>query len=206
MQKTLIIDYGFGNLTSVYNAVVAVGGAPFVSSDPDEMALAYSIILPGVGSFGGGMEALQRLGFADALQREVLELGKPLLGICLGMQLLATEGTEHGNFKGLNLIPGVVDRLHPTDAMLRVPHIGWDDVRFRDINHLSHNLGEGSVFYFVHSYAFYPKFEEHSVGLCDYGGAFTAAVARDNIYGTQFHPEKSQKAGLQILSNFLTMR
>ncbi len=206
MKQTIaIIDYGVGNLTSVVNAFLALGHEAFVARRSDELGRATHLVLPGVGAFGDGMQKLQRAGWVETLGVEVKEKGKPFLGICLGMQLLATTGTEHGVHSGLSWIPGIVERLSPSDPGLRVPHIGWNDVRFARREGLYAGLGETDVFYFVHSYVLKPSEPSVVNGVCFYGADFVASVEVGNIRGTQYHPEKSQKAGLKVLENFARM-
>jgi imidazole glycerol-phosphate synthase subunit HisH len=204
--KTFIVDYGSGNITSVVNAVRAVGGDPLVSADPRQISDAANIILPGVGAFGEGMSALARLGFCEEIIAATKHDGKPLLGICLGMQLLAERSTEHGDFNGFALIPGKVTRIQVTENHLRIPHIGWNEVFFQRRHPLVDGIPNGANFYFVHSYAFHPREQSANLGTCTYGDDFTAVVVKDNIMGTQFHPEKSQKVGLLLLKNFLALR
>jgi glutamine amidotransferase len=198
-----IINYGMGNLRSVSNALNAVGAAARVAVRPEELAAADRIVLPGVGAFGVAMDNLRVRGWVEALHREVIERGKPFLGICLGLQLLASRGTEHGVHAGLDWVPGQVTRLPGGGDDVRVPHIGWNDVRFlRPGTGLSEGLDETETFYFVHSYAFHPDHPAAAKGLCDHGVTFAACVEKDNLWATQFHPEKSQRPGLQILRNF----
>jgi imidazole glycerol-phosphate synthase subunit HisH len=196
-----IIDYGMGNLRSVANAFEALGAEAKIAAEPAALREASGIVLPGVGAFGDGMRNLHERGFVEELQDQVIDGGKPFLGLCLGLQLLGTTGFEHGTHAGLGWIPGVVDRLRaPSD--IRVPHIGWNDVRFVKTDGLYAGLGEKQVCYFVHSYAFHPEDRSVISGLCDYGGDFVASVSRENIHATQFHPEKSHKAGLAMLRNW----
>ncbi len=199
-----VIDYGMGNLCSVVNALQAVGAKPRVASDAAALAEADGIVLPGVGAFATGMEQLRSRGLAQALEREVAENKKPFLGICLGMQLLATTGTEHGVSAGLNFIPGQVVRIEPpadgTD--LRIPHIGWNDVAIRQPDGLYAGLVSGENFYFVHSYVFVPDDPAAISATCGYGGEFAASLEVGNISAVQFHPEKSHRAGLALLSNW----
>lgn len=197
-----IVDYGMGNLRSVYNALDRIGGEPLIVSDPEQLAKADRIILPGVGSFGGCIDNLTRTGFQESLKREVLERGKPILGICLGMQVMAAEGDEFGLHPGLGWFDARVELITPEDASLRVPHIGWNDITCSP-HPLFAGLPALPDVYFVHSFHMRCNTSEHVVATCDYGGLLTAAVARDNIFATQFHPEKSQDLGLRILENFL---
>lgn len=205
MGKTIgIIDYGMGNLKSVFNAFTALGASPAILESPAALADVSHVVLPGVGAFGDGMANLRRNGWIPAMERVVLEGRRPFLGICLGMQLLATRGEEHGNFEGLNWIKGAVIRLQDQGGTLRIPHIGWDDaVPVSDRGVYKDGIAKGGVFYFVHSYHFQPEQESVVDGWCDYGQRFAASIAQDNVWAVQYHPEKSQKAGLQVLKNFI---
>jgi glutamine amidotransferase len=206
MTRVSIVDYSMGNIRSVANAFEAVGGAVEIVSDPGALATAERIVLPGVGAFGDGMRNLRDRGWDEALGEHVLRRGLPFLGLCVGMQVLADVGTEHGEHQGLGWIPGRVDRLAPSDPAFRVPHVGWNDVAFEREDGIHRGLGERADFYFVHSYAFRPDDPSVVAGVCDYGGPFAATISAGNVYATQFHPEKSQRAGLTILRNFLACR
>ena len=197
-----VIDYGMGNLRSVVNAFGMLGFRASVARHPEELRQAEMIVLPGVGAFGDGMKNLRAAGWVEALEEGVGDEGKLFLGICLGMQLLATRGTEHGVHEGLNWVPGTVERLPVDDPALRVPHIGWNDVRFLKKDGLFAGLDDGHTFYFVHSYVFRPEDPGVVSGVCSHGVEFAAGVEVGNIYATQFHPEKSQRAGLAVLKNF----
>lgn len=197
-----MIDYGMGNLRSVTNALRSLGGDAAVVSAPEELQSAEKIVLPGVGAFADGMRNLRAGGWADALEREVRGKGKPFLGLCVGLQLLAESGSEHGSTRGLGWIGGSVERF-ASDNGLRVPHIGWNDVEFAEGNSMYEGLGSGDAFYFVHSFVLRPTDESVVSGWCDYGGPFAASVETENIRAAQFHPEKSHRAGLQLLKNFL---
>jgi glutamine amidotransferase len=206
--NTVIIDYGSGNLRSVekstLRAAEGLGMDVVVSGDPEDVIKADRIILPGVGAFADCMQGLNSLeGMRSALEEAVLQKGVPFLGICVGMQLLADTGLEHGHTKGLGWIGGTVEQLD-VDVSLKVPHMGWNDLELTQDNHpLLEGIKTGDHAYFVHSYHF--KATDHNMVLSevDYDGVITAMVARDNIVGTQFHPEKSQKIGLRFLKNFL---
>jgi glutamine amidotransferase len=200
----VIVDYGMGNLRSVLNALEALGAQAQISSDPAALTAAERIVLPGVGAFGEAMHRLRERGLVEALTREVGQ-GKPILGLCLGMQLLAERGLEHGEHAGLGWIAGEVRRLEPPDPALRVPHIGWNEVTTRPPSRLLAGIPDGSTFYFVHSYHLLPRDQTCVTGTCDYGGPLVAVVEQGHVMGTQFHPEKSQKAGLQLLRNFLAL-
>lgn len=196
-----IIDYGMGNLRSVFNALQALGAEARVADEPSALREASGVILPGVGAFGDGMRNLRERGFIEELEKQVVSGGKPFLGLCLGLQLLGTTGFEHGENAGLGWIPGAVNRLQAPDS-LRVPHIGWNDVRFVQDDPLFAGLGPKADFYFVHSFMLVPEDPAVISGVCDYGVEFAASVRRDNICATQFHPEKSHKAGLTVLRNW----
>jgi glutamine amidotransferase len=198
-----IIDYGLGNLASVAGAVEKLGFEPAVSADPDVLGRAEKLILPGVGAFGNGMKNLVDRGLATPLAHFVLEERRPILGICLGFQLFAEEGEEFGHHRGLGWIPARVRRLTPPDPRLRIPHVGWNGLQRRRDSLLLNELGDGCVFYYLHSYVLDSREPDCIVGTCDYGETFVAAIQYGNIYGTQFHPEKSQRAGLKLLANFL---
>jgi imidazole glycerol-phosphate synthase subunit HisH len=201
-MNLIIIDYGMGNLRSVANALEAIGCSVMISNSPADLRIANGIVLPGVGAFGDGMKNLQSAGWIDSLEKEVRQNRKPFLGICLGMQLLATTGTEYGVHKGLNWIPGLVKKIPGKEQKIRVPHIGWNEVRFANKDGLYAGLGDSQVFYFVHSYMLVPENPTVVSGVCSYGVDFAASVETDNIFATQFHPEKSHKAGLAVLKNF----
>jgi glutamine amidotransferase len=199
----LIVDYGMGNLRSVANAFAAAGCEATISRDPADLRRARRIVLPGVGAFGDGMANLRTAGWIDALDAAVRGKGTPFIGLCLGMQLLAATGTEHGHHEGLGWIPGAVVRLPSGDPSIRIPHIGWNDVRLTKRDGLFAGLGDGATFYFVHSYAFDVRDGALVSGVCTHGVDFAASLEAGNVFATQFHPEKSQRAGLQVLRNFL---
>lgn len=212
-MTTVIIDYNSGNLRSAEKsfqlmAAEVGGGDVIVSSDPDALAKADRIVLPGVGAFADCSAGLRSFdGLFEALQDAVLNRGVPFLGICVGMQLMATWGREHGvSTKGFNWIEGEVIALEPSDPTLKVPHMGWNDLVI-DVPHpVLSGIETGDHVYFVHSYHLAPERTEHRLAHCDYGGDVTAVVGRDNIIGTQFHPEKSQATGLKLIGNFLRWR
>jgi len=204
MSLVAIINYGMCNLDSVVRAVEACGHSARMVERPRELTNASKIILPGVGSFWDGMDELEKRGFPDSLKREALECGVPFLGICLGMQLLASHGTEGGHRAGLSFIPGEVVRFEFDDPTLRVPHIGWNEVVQVKNNPLLENVQDGSDFYFVHSFHFTCR-EEYVLSRTFYGSEFVSMVGRDNIFGTQFHPEKSLHNGLKVLKSFLDL-
>jgi glutamine amidotransferase len=202
-----IIDSGICNLGSVRRAVAELGADPRIVNQPQSMRQAERMILPGVGGFSEGMAHLRAGGWIEAVREEVLVHNKPLLGICLGMQLLATRGTEGGETLGLDLVPGDVVRLNEIGCDDRIPHAGWNEVRRAGGDDpLLASIPDGTDFYFVHSYVLRPSDAGHEIARATYGAQFTAAVARGSVWGTQFHPEKSSKAGLQLLRNFLALR
>ncbi|MFZ5811000.1 MAG: imidazole glycerol phosphate synthase subunit HisH [Thermodesulfobacteriota bacterium] len=205
MATVAIVDYGMGNIISVINALTALGATTLIAESPEHLRQASHILLPGVGAFADAMRNLTGRGWIAPLEDEVLGKGKPFLGICLGMQVLAEIGMEHGEHQGLGWIEGRVERLSPREKTLRVPHIGWNSVHPSGpgATALFRGLSDGEDFYFVHSYAFVPADPAHCAAVCDHGGAFCAAVVKSNVLGTQFHPEKSQRAGWRVLSNFL---
>ncbi|MFD7525653.1 imidazole glycerol phosphate synthase subunit HisH [Paenibacillus chitinolyticus] len=193
-----IIDYGMGNLHSVSKAVERLGCESTVTSDPKILAEADGLILPGVGAFGDAMEQLRSLGL-DRLLRELTAQGKPLLGICLGMQLLFTSSEEYGEHDGLNLLPGQVVRFQ---GDYKVPHMGWNRLEFKQTSPLLEGLEEGHV-YFVHSYHVKPGRQEDLLAVTDYHQPVTAVVGRGSVFGMQFHPEKSGELGMRLLQNFV---
>jgi len=200
-MDAVIIDYGMGNLRSVEKAVAAVGGTPAISPDPEAVRRAPRLILPGVGAFGDAMENLRRSGLDGAI-REATTGGTPLLGLCLGLELLFSESDEFGRHAGLDLIPGAVRRFD--DSEMRVPHVGWNQVEPQRDDPLLRGIDPGEYFYFVHSYYVAPQSREAVLATTDYGGEFCSIARRDNVWGAQFHPEKSQSAGQRLLRNFLS--
>jgi glutamine amidotransferase len=198
-----VVDYGVGNLRSVAKAFEAVGVDVTVTKDPVDLEGADRIVLPGVGAFYACMRSLEQSGLIDTLAEQVLVRRKPFLGICVGMQLLADEGYEKGVHRGLGWVSG---KVVPFDRgpTLKVPHIGWNDVFVNDGASVLHHRGGESVYYFVHSYVFEPSDPQSIAAVSVYGGSFVSAIKKDNILGVQFHPEKSQAAGLSVIENFAT--
>jgi glutamine amidotransferase len=198
-----IVDYGMSNLRSVRNALELLGANVVTATAPPQLAGATKIVLPGVGAFGDAMANLRAGGWVEALDAEVRKNKKPFLGICLGMQLLAERGTEHGDHQGLGWIPGSVVRLARPNEV-RIPHIGWNELKLKNRGGVLADVPPGSCFYFVHSYALEPSDPTIVSGTCEYGGSdFVASIEYENISAVQFHPEKSQKSGLAILKRFL---
>ena len=202
MSAVSIVDYGMGNLDSIARAVEECGGAPVVTDDHAAIAAADRIILPGVGAFPDAMANLRRAGL-EALLRRLVDQGVALLGVCLGMQLLAAEGTEGTETEGLGFIAATVGRLSPGPGE-RIPHVGWNEVRQTRPSPLFSGIDDGKDFYFVHSYAMHCANAADVIATTPYGGGFASAVQRGRVYGAQFHPEKSQRAGFRLLTNFLT--
>lgn len=202
-EVVALIDYGAGNLHSVHNALRAVGAKISVTDNPDVARAADRIVLPGVGSFKACAKGLRAVpGMVEALAERVQLGGAPFLGICVGMQLLATRGLEHGRTAGLGWIPGEVRLIEPSDPAIKVPHMGWNDVAI--LPHArGHAVIEEGEAYFLHSYHFAVDDPHHIAAMTDHGEGLVAAIARDNIVGVQFHPEKSQAYGLATLSRFL---
>jgi len=198
MVQVAVIDYGVGNLRSVEKAFAATGCEAVVSGDERVLRGADKLVLPGVGAFGACMKALSERGF-DQLVRERVEEGTPLLGVCVGMQLLFEESDEFGATPGLGLLQGRVRRF---DDELVVPHVGWNRVTARQSHALFSAVAQDAFFYFVHSYYCEPKDQSVVAGETEYGVRYASVVAKANICGVQFHPEKSQEAGLQLLKNF----
>lgn len=197
-----IVDYGMGNLHSVSKAVERLGYQPLVTGEREELLAADGIILPGVGAFGDAMEQLREASL-DLVMKEAAESGKPLLGICLGMQLLFSRSEEHGKYEGLDILPGSVVRFAGGDY--KVPHMGWNSLQFEKREHpLFAGLEEGHV-YFVHSYHVLPEVQADLLAVTDYGQPVTAIVGRGSVYGMQFHPEKSGELGMSLLRNFLAL-
>lgn len=215
-RKTIVVDYGIGNVFSVCNAIGKVGGIADLTGDPDAIRKADRIILPGVGAYARAMEALKSDGIADAL-KEFIATGRPFMGVCIGMQVLMERSTEFGKHEGLGFVPGEVRRIpdtSPSGQHLRVPHIGWAGLKpsgnlgpesWRSTP-LEHMGSAGGSVYFVHSYHCLPSEASDRIAFADYDGfEVTAAIRRDNIVGVQFHPERSGTAGQQILHSFLKL-
>lgn len=215
-NSLLIIDYGSGNLRSAAKAfekVIAdegLGMDVVVSGNPKDVARASRIVLPGQGAFADCMNGLSGIkGMIETLNETVLDKARPFLGICVGMQLMATRGLEHGVHAGLDWVPGEVVPMKSSDSSLKIPHMGWNNlittsVSVQDNRHFVLRSADSSVhYYFVHSFMFQCQNKHHILGMTEYGGPVTAIVGRDNMLGVQFHPEKSQQAGLKLIADFL---
>ena len=203
-EAIALIDYGAGNLHSVHNALIAAGAERVaVTSDPAIVRGARRIVLPGVGSFKACADGLWAMpGLVETIEERVIGCGVPFLGVCVGMQLLATRGLEHGVTEGLGWIPGEVRAIERTDPAIKVPHMGWNDVSPAPRRGGAILIEPGEA-YFLHSYHFRPEDGRDIAAMTDHGGGLVAAVARDNVVGVQFHPEKSQAYGLALLTRFL---
>ncbi len=199
-----IIDYDMGNLRSVTKAFEKIGASATPTRDSAVIASASHIVLPGVGAFKDCMRNLEEYGLVDPIMKGIAS-GKPFLGICLGLQLLFDESAEFGRHRGLGVIKGKVVRF-PGDHALKVPHMGWNEARKRKTSRLLDDIEDGSFFYFVHSYYAVPDDPSVTLTSTDYGVEFTSSIEKDNVMACQFHPEKSQKTGLQVLKNFSRLR
>lgn len=197
-----IIDYGLGNLGSIQNMLKVIGEKSIITSDIETLNKCDKYILPGVGAFDAGMEKLNASGLTDFVKEKALVNKRPMLGICLGMQLLG-RGSEEGKLEGLNLIPFDNIRFRLENTNLKVPHMGWDIVEFKMDNPLLKDLKGTQRYYFVHSYHAVCENKENVLMTCDYGYKFACAVVKDNIMGVQFHPEKSHDFGMALLKNFV---
>lgn len=202
-----IIDYGVGNLGSVLRALELIDHKAKIIQKPSELESVTKAILPGVGNFTDCITLLDKSGWSDSLNKNVLDCGLPMLGICVGMQLLADYGHEGSldeeHTSGLGFISGCVESLKDLGCKERVPHMGWNSVMPKTESGLFQNIPSDTDFYFVHSYAFVPKYEDSVQAITNHGIEIVAGIQKDNIFGTQFHPEKSSKAGLTVIKNFL---
>lgn len=207
---TVIVDYGSGNLHSAAKSFERAAreiGTDIrieVSGEPEHVAAADRVVLPGVGAFADCRAGLNAIpGLRDAVEESAITRARPFFGICVGMQLMATRGLEHGAHDGFGWIAGTVDRITPDDPALKIPHMGWNEIRLCTPHPVFRNLGDDAHAYFVHSYAFSDVSDSERLAEVDYGGPIVAAVGRDTMIGTQFHPEKSQAVGLRLIRNFL---
>lgn len=205
MKTVAIIDYGMGNVDSVVRAVQECGALATLTSESSVLEKVTSIILPGVGAFPDGMRALRERGLDAILNKQVMKYRIPFLGICLGMQLLAQKGFEGEETAGLGWIEAEVKRFIPESKDTKIPHIGWNEVYYSQPNELFENIPSGKDFYFVHSFHMVCKDKKDVIGTTSYCGNFVSAIHKDNIIGVQFHPEKSQRFGLRLISNLLKL-
>ena len=196
----VIVDYGIGNLHSVRKAIEFVGGAPIISDNPEDLGQADKVVLPGVGAFKDGMRGLMDSGFIPAIERFVVS-GKPLLGICLGMQLLFEQSFEAGMHAGLGILSGQVRPLDPVGQ--KVPQIGWNQIEFQNPSPALAGIESGSYVYFNHGFYCQPSDSREVLATTEYGSSFASVVGNNKVYGFQFHPEKSQRVGLRLLENFV---
>jgi glutamine amidotransferase len=203
VNRVAIIDFGVSNLDSVGRALEELGARPYVVSSGDDLGEPDRIVLPGVGAFGVAMANLSSRGLDCALDVAVSDRGTPLLGICLGMQLLASEGTEGGVTPGFGWVPGRVVRLEPQNGDRRIPHVGWNELLHTGSSQLLDGIESGTDVYFVHSYHMIPESSSDIASTTPYCGGFVSTVEHGTVFGVQFHPEKSQRAGSMILRNFL---
>ncbi len=205
MKNVVIVDYGMGNVDSVKRAVEECGGNPLISRRPLDFEKASCIILPGVGAFSEAIKNIKKFRLEELLSKLVLKQGIPFLGICLGMQVLAEKGFEGKETAGLGWIEGKVKELQPRKSNERIPHVGWNEVIFVQDSPLLKGIPSGKDYYFVHSYHFVCRNKKNIIAYTSYCGKFISAISKDNIYGVQFHPEKSQNAGFQLIKNFLSL-
>ena len=210
-MSVVIIDYGSGNLHSAEKSFARMAGPlgidTIVSADPEAVRRAERVMLPGVGAYGDCAAGLAAVpGLREALIERVIDGGAPFLGVCVGMQLMTEIGRERGEYQGLGWVPGEVVHLTPDDPDLKIPHMGWNALTDLAAHPLWDGIAPGGHGYFVHSYHALPRDPAHILATAEYGGPLTAAIGRDNLFGVQFHPEKSQKVGLQLIDNFLRWR
>ena len=203
--KVVVIDYGMSNLASVDRSLRKCGIKAIFSSNSADLLKADKVVLPGVGSFTEGMANLHQLGLVEPLRDVAKQGSTPILGICLGMQLLATKGYEGSEVAGLNLIPGEVVKLEPINNIDRVPHVGWNNIKVMQGNSILSGVQDKTDFYFVHSYYFNPSDPSTIIATTPHCGNFASIIHLNNVYGTQFHPEKSSQPGLKLLSNFIDL-
>lgn len=202
-RQILILDYGSGNVKSVFNICKYIEDNTLISNDIKNIKNCSHIILPGVGSFKASMDKIKKNLPLDEIKNQITNIQKPILGICVGMQVLANMGYEFGEFPGLGLIDGSVKKLEVNKYPL--PNIGWNNIDVEKENELFKNLEKNNSFYFVHSFAFYVKNQQNIIATSLYEKKFVCAVQKENIFGVQFHPEKSQKSGIQLLNNFMNI-
>lgn len=202
-QSVCILDYGSGNVRSVFNLFSAITGNVVVSNAPAEIEKASHIVLPGVGAFGAAMRKINSALPLDLLEQVVMVEKKPFLGICVGMQVLAARGTEFGEQKGLGWVEGSVEKLNTQD--LPLPHIGWNNIAHKRPSPLLDGLENGPDFYFLHSFVFRSENQDCVLATTIYGQEFCSVIQKENIFGVQFHPEKSQRAGIKLAKNFLSL-
>jgi len=204
-MKVAVVDYGMGNIGSVRRALLMLGADVYVADQPDDLDHADRLVVPGVGSFADGITHLKERRLYTEICKQVIERKKPYLGICLGMQLLAARGTEGGEVAGFGLIDGEVARLDQLGCTERIPHVGWNSIFIEGASPLLNGVPDETDFYFVHSYAFQPREPQSVMAVTKYGITFPAVIGQEYIFGVQFHPEKSSRAGMRILKNFIEL-
>ena len=202
-NKVCILDYGSGNVKSVYNILVNIGTDVIISNKKNDIENCSHIILPGVGAYGSAMKKIQEKLPINILENQIINKGKPFLGICVGMQVLGDFGYEFGKNKGLGWIPGECRKLISNN--LPLPHVGWNNITIKNESSILNGIGNDLDFYFVHSYVFEPSLNEHIISKTNYGNDFCSIIKKNNIFGVQFHPEKSHFAGKNLISNFLNI-
>lgn len=201
--KVAIINYGIGNIRSLYNSLKKIEIDAEIIKDPETIYQYDKVFLPGVGSYKNAIEIVKKIGWDKAIQNFLINQKKSLFGICVGMQILSTYGNEHGKSKGLDVIKGEVLKINLKSCSLRLPHIGWNNIKIINKNLITENLNSEDDFYFVNSFSFKLENLDDLIATTKYGIEFPSIINKNNIYGTQFHPEKSSKAGIQILKNFI---
>jgi imidazole glycerol-phosphate synthase subunit HisH len=205
-MTVLIVDYGMGNIASARRSLEECGAKVVVSDDPAALRAAERVVIPGVGAFPKAMEKLHSAGWPEAIRSAAYDDGLPVLGICLGMQLLAEHGTEFESTQGLGLIPGKIERIVPVETGERVPHVGWNEVNPHTEHPLFAGLPVNADFYFVHSFRFVCEDSKYMIASTPFAGRTVAVVGNGHVVGTQFHPEKSSRVGFQMLRNFLALK
>ncbi len=201
--KVAIINYGIGNIRSLYNSLKKIEIEAEIITDPELIYKFSKVFLPGVGSYKDAIEMIKKIGWDKAIKKFTSNKNKNLFGICVGMQILSTYGYEYGKSEGLNIIEGDVKHLDKQSCELKLPHIGWNNIKIINKNLITENISDDSDFYFVNSYAYKLKDSNRLIATTNYGIEFPSIINKQNIFGTQFHPEKSSKAGIQILKNFI---
>lgn len=201
--KVAIINYGIGNIRSLYNSLKKIEVEPEIITDPELIYKFDKVFLPGVGSYKDAISMIKKIGWEKSIKNFASDKNKSLFGICVGMQILSTYGYEYGKSEGLNIVKGDVDHMDRQGCNLKLPHIGWNNIKILKKNLITENLSDDSNFYFVNSYSFKIINSNELIATTVYGVEFPSIINKQNVFGTQFHPEKSSKAGIQILKNFI---
>lgn len=202
MLTVAVVDYGVGNIGSICRALTVCGAKPLLTDKEEDFKIVDACVLPGVGAFGDAIKLLRARNLQAIMEEQLMAYDIPILGVCLGMQLLASKGLENGEHEGLGWIPGTVKPFEPSNNE-RIPHVGWNNVEHDEMSPLFKDIPSGEDFYFVHSYHFSTDNQANAIGSTPYCGNFVSVVNKGNVFGTQFHPEKSQGMGLQLLKNFI---